>query len=334
MALPLNRWNSDPGSEGTLDSMTFPRVSTPARCAPGTSFAIVSEAALESEHHVLRPALSSLSPIKGDVALLRSTGRCCSIRETEAYFPDRGMFPRAILGSVACCGWDRGEPDAADRKTHPRPIGRADCTTDPATGDSETCKGIAVLLTSRCGNRLDRSRESYATGNWRRMEGKNRAKVTRIRTLSLNIMSVLWMPDTMFHDMSKLARLMAEEADMLFMGSLVNWLCERSRLSRLESVNALSGNVLSLLRDRSTMRSFFRGLRTSAGISVITFQERNNACRFLLSLKQSRSISTSWLCLRSSHCKCGMLPKTSLLMFLSWLFDMYRWVMEYSTGLK
>jgi len=54
------------------------------------------------------------------------------------------------------------------------------------------------------------------------MEGKNRAKVTRIRTLSLNIMSVLWMPDTMFHDMSKLARLMAEEADMLFMGSLVN----------------------------------------------------------------------------------------------------------------
>jgi len=30
------------------------------------------------------------------------------------------------------------------------------------------------------------------------------------------------MPDTMFHDMSKLARLIAEEVDILFMGSLVN----------------------------------------------------------------------------------------------------------------
>lgn len=147
-------------------------------------------------------------------------------------------------------------------------------------------------------------------------------------------MSVLWIPDKMFQDISKFAKLAAEVSDILLMGSLVNWLCERSRLSMLESVNMLSGKDLNLLWDKSTIRNFFRGLSASAGMSMILFQERRSTCKFFVFLKQSKSISNSSLCLKSSHCRCGMLPKIPCVMFLNWLFDRYRWVSEYSTGLK
>lgn len=153
-------------------------------------------------------------------------------------------------------------------------------------------------------------------------------------TRSLKIVSVLWIPDKMFQDMSKFAKLAADVSDMLLMGNLVNWLCDRSRLSILQSVNMLSGRDLNLLWDRSTIRSFFKGFRASAGISIISFHEKSSTCRFLVFLKQSKSTSDNSLCFRSSHCRCGMLPKMPWVMFLSRLFDRYRWVSEYSTGLK
>lgn len=104
--------------------------------------------------------------------------------------------------------------------------------------------------------------------------------------------SVLWTPDSMFQDMSSVQRDEAAMIDIALMGSRINWLCDRSRLSMLASVNMLSGNVRSLLCDKSTMRNFLSDFNASTGMSIISFQESFNTCRFLVLRKQSKSTST------------------------------------------
>lgn len=132
--------------------------------------------------------------------------------------------------------------------------------------------------------------------------------------------SVVWIPERVFQDKSNMDKLAAAEIDMVFVGNLINWLWDRSKLSILASENILSGNVLSLLWERSMILSFFNGLNASAGMSMILFQERKSTWIFFVFLKQSKSISISSLWLRSSHCKCGIFPKTPWVTFVSWLW--------------